>query len=73
MSKKKNDGLDEIKLFIAHMLTEEQSVHSRLIEDLSNRISGTTEYEEALKILTKVYDARRDILEKLFKKVQELE
>lgn len=71
--KRSNDVLDEIKLTIATMLTEEQSLHSKLIEDLKKRIDGTTEFEEACKILTKVYNAKKDVLDRLFKKVQDLE
>jgi hypothetical protein len=68
MVKKSND-IEDLKLFITSLMNKEQADHSKIIADLKIKIYGTKEYDDAVKLLTKIYEARQDILEKIFNEI----
>ena len=67
MASRKNN---ELKLFVVNLLNDEQDVHSKLVSDLRARIGKTKEFDDALKVLTQIYDAKVELLEKIYKEMQ---
>jgi hypothetical protein len=72
MSIKKSNGIEEIKLFIAELMNEEQASHSKLVNDLRSRIGDTREFDDTLKVLTQIYNAKSKLLEKIYQEMQGL-
>ncbi len=68
---RKND-VEQIRMFIASLITDEQNAHAKLIAALRNQIGGTTQFDDTLKTLTKIYEAKIEVLEKIYKKVQSI-
>ncbi|KKL82228.1 hypothetical protein LCGC14_1986860 [marine sediment metagenome] len=68
---RKND-VEQIRMFVASLITDEQNAHSKLIAALRDQIGGTTQFDDTLKVLTRVYEVKIEILEKIYKKVQSI-
>ncbi len=62
--------LEEIRLYIETLDTEEQNAHSHLLNTLQNTIGRTFEFENVAKVLREVLNAKLGILEKIRKKIQ---
>ena len=73
MTKRKNNELEQIKFFVAELINKEQDKHSKLIADLRQDLDGSDEFDKTVKILAKVYEAKIKMLEKVYKKIQDLE
>jgi hypothetical protein len=57
---------NDLKLFVAQMMTEENDKHSKLIADLRNEIEDTQEFENTLKVLSRIHKAKIETLEKIY-------
>ena len=66
MSKRKSE---EIKLFVANLLNDEQDAHAKLVAELRDIIGKTQEFEDTLKVLTQIYEAKVELLEKIYKEM----
>lgn len=66
MAKRKSE---EIKLFVANLLNDEQDAHAKLIAELRAIIGKTQEFEDTLKVLTQIYEAKVELLEKIYKEM----
>ena len=71
MANEKHD-LEKIKLFITKLINEEQDKHSELLEMLKSRIDDTAEFDNTVRVLNKVHDARVEQLNKVYEKVRSL-
>jgi len=72
MSTKRNSELEELKLFITGLMNEEQSSHSKLINELRLRLGDTREFDDALKVLTQIYNVKNKLLERIYQEMQSL-
>jgi chromosome condensin MukBEF ATPase and DNA-binding subunit MukB len=70
MSKQKNNEIGKIKLFISHLMNDEQDAHSELIAKLHAVAGKTKEYNDIYAVLTQIYDAKMEILNKIYKEMQ---
>jgi hypothetical protein len=70
---RKNNELEELKLFVAHLLNEEQDSHSKLLSDIKEKAGNIKSSQELIEVLTKIYEGKVDTLNKIFKKIQEVE
>lgn len=70
MAKRQNSKIEEIKLFVAGLLNDEQDAYSKLVATLRANIGKTKEFEDTLKVLTQIYEAKADLLEKIYKEIQ---
>ncbi|KKN11742.1 hypothetical protein LCGC14_1023450 [marine sediment metagenome] len=66
MSKRKSE---EMKLFVANLLNDEQDAHAKLVAELRDIIGKTQEFEDTLKVLTQIYEAKVELLEKIYKEM----
>lgn len=71
MSKEKSD-IESVKLLILKTINNEQKEHSRIISELSNKIGGTNEFENVSKLLSKLYESKIDVLEKLYEEIKNI-
>ena len=69
---RRNKELEQIKLFVANLMNTEQSNHSKLVNDLQKVAGKTKEFDEMLKVLTQIYEAKADILEKIYNEILKL-
>ncbi len=71
MSKKEN--LEELKLFVSKLMNEEQEQHSKRIQPFIENKMGLIAVEETIKVLTHIYNAKMEMLEKVYKEIQRLQ
>ena len=57
---------NDLKLFVAQMMTEENDKYAKLISDLRNEIGDTQEFEDTLRILSIVHKTKIETLEKIY-------
>lgn len=69
---KRSSDLEQVRLFVANLLNEEQNAHSKLISALQAVAGKTREYEDIVKVLTEIYDAKIEVLEKIYRKIQSI-
>ena len=67
MVRKQNKELEHMKLYVAELMNEEQNFHSKLVADM--RRAGLTD-EVMFSVLKKIYDAKREVLERVYKEMQ---
>jgi hypothetical protein len=72
MVKKSSTEIEEVKLFIATLINEEQDKHANLLSALRLMIGNTNECYNVEALLGKMYAAKHEVLEKVMKKVQEM-
>jgi hypothetical protein len=70
---KRNKELWQIKLFVATLLNKIQDEHSKLLIDLESQIGKTSQFDEVVQTLTKIYDGKIQVLDEIYKKIQDLE
>lgn len=70
---RRNRELEEVKLFVASLLNEEQDLHSKLLADLKSRVGNTKQCQDLIEVLTKIFEGKTKVLEKVYKKIQEVE
>ena len=66
----KRDKVDEAKYFVSRLINEEQNAHAKLLADLKAAIGKTREFEDAAKVLSQIYEAKIELLEKIYKELQ---
>lgn len=66
----RKNKLEELKYFVSKMINDEQNTHSLLIANLRASIGKTREFEDAVKVLNQVYEAKIELLEKIYKEIQ---
>lgn len=66
MAKRKSD---DIKLFIANLLNVEHDAHAQLVATLRDTIGKTQEFEDTLKVLTQIHEAKIELLDKIYKEI----
>lgn len=72
MTTKKDPNVEKIKLFVTKLMNEEQDLHSKLIADLQKSIGNITQCEDIVSILTNRLEAKMEVLNKIFKRLQGL-
>jgi hypothetical protein len=60
---------NEIKLFVTSLMNEEQDSHSSLIDALKEKIGGTKEFDDMVRLLNRIYAAKIEILDKIFQEL----
>ena len=70
MVRKQNKELEQIRLYVAQLMNDEQNIHSKLIGDLSRAAGSTIECHKMTELLTRLYDAKIEVLEKVYKEIQ---
>lgn len=68
----KKESLEELKLFIAKFMNEEQDNHAKATEKVKNYL-GQNLGQDTIKIMNEIYRARVEVLNKMYHKIQELE
>jgi len=63
-------SLNDIKLFVSSLMTEIQDEHSKLVSSLREKIGQTKEFEDTLKVLSQIYDAKIGLLDKIYKEIE---
>ena len=71
MSRKENK-LEELKLFVSRLMNEEQEKHAKKVESLSTEISIEV-VAETIKTLTIIHNAKMDLLDRVYKEAQKLQ
>jgi hypothetical protein len=71
-SKKNNGDTEAVRLYITETMNKEQQEHSKLLLQLEAALGGTREYDEAVKVLTKIYDAKSRLLTRIFNDIRGL-
>jgi len=61
--------LEEIKRYVAELMNVEQTKHANMVRDLFDVVGGLDEYENMKKILVKIYDAKIEVLDKIYNKI----
>ena len=69
---KQKESLEELKLFVAKLMNEEQDKHARVVESLRNAL-GSDLGQDATKIINEIYKAKVEILNKVYDKIQGLQ
>ena len=59
--------LERIKLFVAQMINDEQDAYSKMIDELKKKIGGTKQYNEVFELLTKIHEAKAEVLNIIYK------
>ena len=62
-------SLKDIKLFVSNLMNEIQNEHSILVASLKKQISGTKEFDDAAAVLTRLFDAKIELLDKIYKEM----
>jgi len=66
----KNYQLEQVKLFVASLLNEVQNEHAKLLAQLKTVMGKTKEFEDTAKVLSQIYDAKIEMLNKVYDKIQ---
>jgi hypothetical protein len=69
---RKNEKLEELKLYIAQRMNEEQNLYSKLVADLDAQGKGLDEIERTKRFLEKLYIAKNEILEEILEKIRNI-
>jgi len=70
MVRKQNKDIEHMRLYIANLMNDEQNSYSKLIFDLKAAAGATNEFPKMLNILTKLYEAKMEVLDKVYKEMQ---
>lgn len=70
VARKQNKELEHIHLYVANLMNDEQNAHAKLITTLRAVSGKTHEFDDMLKVLTQVYEAKIELLEKIYKEIQ---
>lgn len=70
MVRKQNKEIEQIRLFVTNLMNEEQNAHSKLVADLRIAAGMTEEFNAMVAILKQVYEAKREVLDKVYKEMQ---
>lgn len=73
MTNQKSDKLEELRLFVANLMNEEQDKHSDLINRLKVALADTREWEDTYQVLHKIQNEKVKLLEKIYDKIQEIQ
>ena len=66
----KNCDLEQVDLFVAQLIRDEQDNFAKLHKELGEKIIGTREYDDVVRILERILHAKIEVLEKVHKKIQ---
>lgn len=67
---KRNSEIEQVRMFVASLLNDEQKAHAKLLAALKAQIGNTPEYDATARVLTRVYEAKKEVLEKVYRKTQ---
>ena len=70
MVRRNNKELNEIDLFVSNLFNTEQDAYSKLVAQLRAAMGKTKEFEDTLKVLTQIYEAKVELLNKIHDKIQ---
>ena len=72
MTKRNNKQLEEVSLFVASLFNTEQDEYSKLVARLKAALGKTKEFDDALRVLTQIYEAKVELLNKIYDKIQDV-
>ena len=64
--------LEELRTWLISLINEDQDTHAKLVGSLEARINETNECSATKKVLKMLYKSRRELLEKILKKVESI-
>ena len=64
-----SQSLNAAKLYVTARMNELQDEHSKLITALQARIGQTKECDDAIRVLSQVYDAQIALLDEVYKEL----
>jgi len=70
MTKRNNKELEEVRLFVASLFNTEQDAYSKLVAQLKAAMGKTKEFDDALRVLTQIYESKVELLNKIYDKIQ---
>lgn len=68
---KQKESLEELKLFVVKLMNEEQDKHAKVLESLKNAL-GSDLSQDATKIMNEIHKAKKEVLDKVYDKIQGL-
>ena len=72
MANRKNNDTEAVRLYILELINEEQSKHSRLVADIKLVIGGTKEFDDTVRVLNQIYDAKNKLLQRILNEIRTL-
>lgn len=66
---KKISEIEQIKLFVAQLINDEQSKYSDLVRLLNANMSNSHLSKDILELLRLIYEAKDEVLQKVYRKI----
>lgn len=72
MVNRKNNELEEVRLFVTNLMNREQQDHARLINELKSKLGLTQEFINTAAVLGQIWEAKDKILHEIYDKIKVL-